>query len=194
LGTAQPTLFNMIVLANTITADMGMIPGLGFLGPAMGLPLSVLAAVVERPFYTLAGVRRNTIWYSLQANLVSLGVGFVGTLVAAPMGDAMYTVWPFLAVAVSIVVERNYLQRRVSPNVVIWEWTILGNMLSAALCVAILYFIVYLRNAYPAWDHRMRPYAPTIQVITFFGCAAAFAYSFLWPKAKATADPSSSVL
>ena len=36
----------MRILANTITADMGMIPGLAFVGPAMGLPLSVLAAFV----------------------------------------------------------------------------------------------------------------------------------------------------
>lgn len=70
----------MLTLANTITADMGMIPGLAFVGPAMGLPLSVLAAFVERPFYTLAGVKRHTIWYSLQANLVSLGVGFLAAL------------------------------------------------------------------------------------------------------------------
>jgi hypothetical protein len=40
----------MLILANTITADMGMIPGLTFAGPAMGLPLSVLAAFIERPF------------------------------------------------------------------------------------------------------------------------------------------------
>jgi hypothetical protein len=52
----------MITLANTITAEMGLIPGLAFVGPAMGLPLSVLAAFVERPFYSLAGVRHRTLW------------------------------------------------------------------------------------------------------------------------------------
>jgi len=48
------------LLADTITADMGWIPGLAFVGPAMGLPLSVLAAFLERPFYTLGGVRHQT--------------------------------------------------------------------------------------------------------------------------------------
>jgi len=57
----------MLILANTITADMGLIPGLAFVGPAMGLPLSVLAAFIERPFYTRAGVERQMIWYSLQS-------------------------------------------------------------------------------------------------------------------------------
>ena len=36
------------VLANTITADMGLIPGFAFVGPGMGLPLSVLASFIER--------------------------------------------------------------------------------------------------------------------------------------------------
>ena len=40
---------------------MGLIPALAFVGPAMGLPLSVLAAFIERPFYTRAGVERQTI-------------------------------------------------------------------------------------------------------------------------------------
>jgi hypothetical protein len=58
----------MSILANTITADMGMISGLAFVGPAMGLPLSVLASFVERPFYALAGVKHHTIWYSLRSS------------------------------------------------------------------------------------------------------------------------------
>ncbi len=42
------------LLANSIAADAGLIPGLAIFGPAMGLPLSVLAAFIERPFVTLA--------------------------------------------------------------------------------------------------------------------------------------------
>src|SRR3954454_12933729 len=154
----------MLILANTITADMGMIPGLAFVGPAMGLPLSVLAALVERPFYSLAGVRRHAIWYSLQANLVSLGVGFVATLIAAFVTDSMrqhyalFEVWPFVAVCVSILVERWYLQSRTRPEVVKWGWSALGNMLSAALCVGLLFLVVYLRLTFPALRRALIPY------------------------------------
>jgi hypothetical protein len=61
-----------VILANVITSDMGLIPGLAIAGPALGLPLSVLASFLERPFVSLAGVRRHAIWYSLQANCISL--------------------------------------------------------------------------------------------------------------------------
>lgn len=69
------------MLANTITADMGLVPGCALIGPAMGLPLSVLAAFLERPFYSAAGIKRGAIWYSLQANLISLLVGYFGLII-----------------------------------------------------------------------------------------------------------------
>jgi hypothetical protein len=180
----------MLILANTITADMGMIPGLAFVGPAMGLPLSVLAAFVERPFYSLAGVRRHTIWYALQANLVSLGVGFVATLTAAAVTGslrqyyALFEVWPFLAVCVSIVAERWYLQIRARPAVVTWGWTALGNILSAALCVGVLFLVIYLRAVFPAMRQTLHPYAGPLQVVAFVGSATLFVVSFLRPRAS----------
>ena len=182
---------HVLILANTITADMGLIPGLAFVGPAMGLPLSVMAAFVERPFYSLAGVKRHTIWYSLQANLVSLGVGFVGTLIAAFVADAMrqydapFVVWPFLAICVSILVERWYLQLRARPNFVKWGWSALGNVLSAALCVGVLFLVVYLRRTFPGLRQTLHPYAGPLQIIAFVGSAALFLVSFREP---ATAD------
>jgi hypothetical protein len=183
----------MLILANTITADMGMIPGLAFVGPAMGLPLSVLAAFVERPFYSLASVNRHTIWYSLQANLVSLGVGFVATLIAAAVTDSMrqynalFEVWPFLAVCVSIVVERWYLQSRAHPDVVKWGWAALGNILSAALCVGVLFLVVDLRGAFPELRQTLRPYAGPLQIFAFVGSTALFVASFIRPRKKETA-------
>jgi len=184
----------MLLLAHTITADMGMIPGLAFVGPAMGLPLSVLAAFVERPFYSLARVKRHTIWYSLQANLVSLGVGFVATLIAAFVTDSMrqyyalYEVWPFLAVCVSILVERWYLQARARPELVGWGWTGLGNILSAALCVGVLFLVVHMRSAFPSLRQTLRPYAGPLQIVAFVGSAALFIVSFVRPRRKTTAD------
>src|SRR5262245_635604 len=122
----------MLLLANTLTADMGMIPGLAFVGPAMGLPLSVLAGFIERPFYTRAGVQRHALWYSLQANCVSLGFGFAATLLFMFLNDLLhyafdfFAVWPFFAVCVSILVERTYLQRyaNADPTPIRWSWCI----------------------------------------------------------------------
>ena len=178
----------MLVLANTITADMGMIPGMAFAGPAMGLPLSVLAAFLERPFYSLAGVKRDAIWYSLQANLVSLGVGFGATLLAALVTDsmrqyrAMFEVWPFLAVCVSIVVERLYLRRRIRPGASGWGWSALGNILSAAACVGILYSVLYLRSSAPGLRQTLAPYAGSLQALALVGSGALFVVSFIRPR------------
>lgn len=178
----------MITLANTITADMGLIPGLAFVGPAIGLPLSVMAAFVERPFYTLAGLRDRTIWYSLQANLVSLAAGFFGTLIAAGITDAMreyyalFEVWPFLAVCVSVLVERTYLQRRTRPTRVAWSWTAVGNILSAALCVGILFLIVELRAAFPHLRRDLAPYTAVLQGFALVGSAGLFVTSFLMTR------------
>ena len=184
----------MLILANTITADMGMIPGLAFVGPAMGLPLSVLAAFVERPFYTLAGVRRYCIWYSLQANLVSLGIGFVATFMAAFLFDSMrqyyalFEVWPFFAVCVSIIVERWYLQTRTGPDRVKWGWSAVGNILSAALCVGVLFLTVYLRSAFPGLRRPLTPYNGPLQIFAFVGSAALFVVSFIFTRKKRGAD------
>jgi hypothetical protein len=180
----------MLTLANTITADMGLIPGLAFVGPALGLPLSVLAAFVERPFYSLAGVGRHTIWYSLQANLVSLGVGFIATLAAFFVADFMreyyapFEVWPFLAVGVSIVVERWYLQARLRPSYVGWGWSALGNILSAGL----LFAVMFLRSALPGWRQALIPYVGPLQILAFVGSAVLFVVSFLKARDKTGAD------
>jgi hypothetical protein len=106
------------LFANVITADMGLIPGLAMFGPAMGLPLSVLAAFLERPFVTRAGFERNALWFSLQANFVSLLVGYVMTLgwiaiIIGPGGnDVLALLWPFCAVGLSIFTERWYRRWR----------------------------------------------------------------------------------
>jgi hypothetical protein len=175
----------MLILANTITAEMGLIPGLAIVGPAMGLPLSVLAAFVERPFYSLAGVHQHTIWYSLQANLISLGVGVVATFFAAVIGDslhhyyALFAVWPFLAVCVSIVVERAYLRYRRQRFAVRWGWTIAGNVVSAGLCIALLFLVEILQPVLPQLRQALTPYNFGLTLFAFAGSAALFFYSFV---------------
>ncbi len=175
-----------MLLANTITAEMGLIPGLAMLGPAMGLPLSVLAAFIERPFYSLAGVTRQTIWYSLQANLISLVIGWVLVFVVAGITDALrqtyaiFEVWPFLAVAISIVIERSYLNVKVRERNVAWGWSILGNALSAGLCVGLLFYITYAKDspAYASLRYALTPITPWLHLFAFISSAALFAYSF----------------
>ena len=175
------------ILANTITADMGLIPGLAIAGPAMGLPLSILASFLERPFISLAGVQHHAIWYSIQANTISLLVGYVGVFAAAFIGEALprwapsepvFTVWPFVAVAVSILVERTYLSIRTSEFHPKWRWIIVGNVLSAGACIGLLMLVTYLREAQPGLQFLLMPYRTTLLVFAAAGSVALIAAAF----------------
>ena len=139
-----------ILFANSIAADAGLIPGLAIFGPAMGLPLSVLAAFVERPFVTRAGFGKNAIWFSLQANFVSLLVGYVATMIVIPFimspGVIVGLVWPFLAVGISIASERLYLEFR-SRNRCPWAPVAWGNIISAVTCVVVMVVAATLRGS-----------------------------------------------
>jgi hypothetical protein len=184
----------VLILADTITADMGLIPGLAFIGPAMGLPLSVLAAFLERPFYTLGGISRQTIWYSLQANLTSLLVGYAGMFIAFGIGDSLreydapFLIWPFCAVAVSIVVEGRYLSRRQRPNKAFWVWNSIGNVLSAAACIGLLFPISYLYARFPGWKIRLEPFNFILNASAFAGSVVLFLVAF-WRTWKTTTTP-----
>jgi hypothetical protein len=179
------------LLANTITADMGFIPGMAIVSPAMGLPLSVLAAFIERPFVSGAGVRRNAIWYSLQANLISLLVGYVGVIGAMLLGGFLrlydelpFLVWPPLAVAVSIVVERGYLNVRAQRIGVRWRWIIAGNLLSAGICIAIVIAAGILRAAQPAWRYALAPYERPLTITAGVGSVLLFIVAFCVPSLR----------
>jgi hypothetical protein len=182
------------VLANTITADMGLIPGLALVGPAMGLPLSVLAAFIERPFVMRSGVRRHALWYSLQANLVSLLVGYVGLFGAVVVvnafnlsgaDSALFTIWPLIAVAISAIVERSYLAARTRPVRVTWGWNILGNVLSAGTCVGLLFLVVYLRREF--WESRMvlAPYQDALHIVAGLGSIGMYIAAFRVTRRRA---------
>ena len=152
-----------VLFANSIAADAGLIPGLAIFGPAMGLPLSVLAAFIERPFVTRSGFGRNAIWFSLQANFVSLLIGYFATMIVIPLvmspgGDLVGLVWPFLAVGISISTERLYLTMRLRDGVVSWALMTWGNIISALSCITVMLIAATLRDAAPRLSVDLRQY------------------------------------
>jgi hypothetical protein len=158
-----------VLLANSIAADAGLIPGLAIFGPAMGLPLSVLAAFIERPFVTRSGFERNAIWFSLQANFVSLLIGYIATmivipLVMSPSGGLIGLIWPFLAVGVSIATERFYLTMRLRHGSVPWAPLTWGNIISALTCIAVMVFAAVLRDAAPHLSADLREHETAMNV------------------------------
>jgi hypothetical protein len=167
------------ILANVITADMGFLPGLALFGPAFGLPLSVLAAVLERPFYTRAGVERWAIWYSLQANLVSLLVGYLLLPVAV---ITLYTVgllWLPVSVFLSIVIERKYLKWRATGFDGRWKWVSWANVFSALALVGVLVLSV----PFDTFQNKLAlfPYRDALDYVGIAVSVVVFAVSFIVP-------------
>lgn len=172
-----------IVFANAIAADLGLIPGLAIFGPALGLPLSVLAAFIERPFFSRAGVTTNTIWYSLQANFVSLLVGYVATLVVIPLVMspvvAFGMLWPFVALAISMATEWKYMQIRNPSHRVVWASVAAANVFSAAVCIAILAVVQWLRGQLPGLSISLRVHEGAMSVAAAVASVGLFAVSFV---------------
>jgi hypothetical protein len=172
-----------LVFANSIAADMGLIPGLAVFGPALGLPLSVLAAFLERPFFSLAGVRTNTIWYSLQANFVSLLVGYIATMVVIPFVMspivAFVMLWPFVALAISVATEWKYIQFRNPSHRIAWEPVAVGNVVSAAVCIATLFLVQWLRSQLPRVSISLRAYEDAMTTAVAVVTVGLFVASFI---------------
>ena len=158
-----------VLLANAIAADAGLIPGLAIFGPAMGLPLSVLAGFIERPFVTRSGFERNAIWFSLQANFVSLLVGYFATMIVipfvmSPSGGLVGLIWPFLAVGISIATERRYLAMRLRHGSVPWAPLTWGNIISALTCIAVMVLTAILRDAAPHLSADLREHSTAMNI------------------------------
>lgn len=173
-----------ILFANSIAADAGLIPGLAIFGPALGLPLSVLAAFLERPFFSRAGVTQHTIWYSLQANFVSLLVGYVATLCAlpllmSPLALVLGVFWPFIAIAISVCTERLYMKAVGTSNRVTWGMVTLGNIFSAFASIAILALVVVLRQQYPQVRGALQEYQPAMNIAVALASFGLFVVSFV---------------
>jgi len=173
------------ILANTITADMGLIPGMAIISPLFGLPLSVLAAVIERPFYSAAGVERHAVWYSIQANVVSLLIGYPIVLLVAflsdVVGEVILALWPFAAVAISTYIEWKYLNAKARVRRRLSLGAVLGaNVLSALVCVLMLVPLYSFDR--PDVKLALRPYQSPLSIVLGIGCIVATVAAFIIPR------------
>jgi hypothetical protein len=172
------------ILADVITADMGFLPGLALVGPAFGLPLSLLAGVLERPFYSRAGISRWAIWYSLQANLISLLVGYLLLPIAIFAFAGVGPLWMPVSVFISIAVERAYLKRRARSAGFDfgWRWvSSWGNVFSAFALVGVLLMAGPFDT--PRNKTLLFPYFSTLTGVGFGISLLAFTIAFIIPAA-----------
>lgn len=89
------------------------LPGIGFLRPDVMLLLPILSGTIERPFYSLAGYRTQTLGYSIEANLL----GALAANVAGLFGLIVFDFSPMMlgvfggVSALSMIVKQAWFSR-----------------------------------------------------------------------------------
>jgi hypothetical protein len=177
---AAPTVF-----ANSIAPTAYFMPGVLPWMFGMAVPASVLAAFLERPFVKCAGVRENALWYSLQANLVSLVIGYL----TMPVGIyAIYTIgplWPIIAVAMSVISEGCYYRWRCPESTnVRWLPVVAGNVFSSFVIVFLPGVTMLIKEGNPSLEGHIAPYQDTLLWGSVGGCALLFVASFFVPSLR----------
>jgi hypothetical protein len=150
--------------ANTIAPSAGFFPGFLPLALWMALPASVLAAFLERPFVARYGVAHDCLWYSLQANLVSLAVGYLTMPFALIAVYSIPPLWSVVAVSISIYCEGIYYQIFAPRRPGQWKrrWIVWGNIWSSLALLSIPVIAEALKKARPSLVWYVEPHHDTL--------------------------------
>jgi hypothetical protein len=142
--------------------------------PLWGLPLTLLAAVLERPFVSRAGIRTYALTRSIRANLLSWLAGLIfvflfalftpGSMSNPRSGygpvELLATIFFVLAIPVSTLIEGGYYRAilKRQGGLLRWRWVIAANVFSNAVLVAMAFMPKFLwgHGAIPSWCFEVR--------------------------------------
>ncbi len=178
--------------ANSISPALGLWPGVFIASPLFGLPATLLAAFLERPFISHAGVHHYALRYSIRANLISwlVGAACFQFLYGITI-ELLLLIYHFAAIFLSIWIEASYL----------WQVTrklgsrlrrgpiIAANIFSAIVLVLLGVLAADLAHRDPMLAWRLRPYTEQLETVSGVLCGVIVAYG-LWPRrCKGTSQP-----
>jgi hypothetical protein len=156
-----------------------------------------LAAVIERPFVTRAGVTKHALWYSLQANFLSLLIGYATIPCAAHAIFDTGPLWSLFAITASIVSEGVYYQQRWVPGEELkWGWVAVGNIVSSVVLLLLPPIALAVKSGQPDLERLLDPYQDRLFWGSVAGSVFVFLISFFMPRilcqrAKALKAPDS---
>jgi hypothetical protein len=152
----------------------------------MSLPASVLAAFLERPFATWAGVAHNALWHSLRANLISLGLGYVTMPVALIAIYSIAPLWSVIAVSLSILIEGIYYQKWVLRGAqrLRWRWVVVGNIWSSLVLLSLPFITMAVKQARPDLVWELAPYQDTLLAGSVAGSILLFVAACVAPNVR----------
>jgi hypothetical protein len=176
LGGATPA------LANAIAPSAFLWPGVLPMSIAVALPASILAALLERPFLASCGIA-HPFRFALQANFLSLIVGYLTLPVGVEFMYLLGPLWSLLAMGISIYVEGVYLRRYAFQNRAHFRWApiALANAVSSMVLIAISLVAVEIAGAKRTWPWHVRPYVVWLYWSTSIVSLAVFLGSFFVP-------------
>jgi hypothetical protein len=168
-----------VAYADSISPYVWFWPGIVSITLIYAFPASLLAAFIERPFVTWAGIPQRALVLSLRANFLSMVVG----IVLIPIGSwAIYAIgplWCIVAFAISCIVETVYL-RRFNRSLAI-RWIIAGNAVSSAVLMALPPIAVILRTNYYFLARLLEPHQVWLGWTEALASLAFFLMSFVFP-------------
>ncbi len=168
--------------ANGISPYVYFWPGIISITLVYAFPASLLAAFIERPFLTAAGIKRRPLVLSLRANFVSTIVG----ILLIPIGyPALYTIgplWCLAAFGVSCLVEVFYL-RRFSRQSFTWGWAVVGNTVSGAVLMILPPTAIAIRQNNYQLASSLEPHEGWMALSSLGVSVALFLASFVIPVA-----------
>ncbi|MHB1037468.1 MAG: hypothetical protein ACYC35_18825 [Pirellulales bacterium] len=165
--------------ANSIAPYVWFWPGIVSITLVYAFPASVLAAFLERPFLTAAGLNRRALVLSLRANFVSAVVGILLVPVGYPALYAIGPLWCLAAFGVSCAVELAYL-RRFFPRLA-WGWVVGGNAVSSIVLMALPPITLAIKEHYARLAWSLEPHETWLNCVCLVGSLALFLTSFACP-------------
>jgi hypothetical protein len=166
--------------ANSLSPYVYFWPGILSITLVYAFPASLLAAFIERPFLTAAGINHRPLVFSLRANLLSTIVG----ILLIPIGyPALYTIGPLWCIAafgVSCAVEISYL-RRFSYQSFTSGWAIFGNAASSGVLMILPPIAIVLRQHHYQLAWSLEPHESWMALSSFVVSITVFLASFTWP-------------
>jgi hypothetical protein len=185
-----------IAQANSISPYVYFWPGVISITVIYAFPASVLAAFLERPFLTAAGIKRRTLVLSLRANFYSTLVG----VLLIPVGyQALYTIgvlWCVLAFGVSCITEVYYL-RRCAHQQFTWRWVVGGNAASSLVLMGVPPIVLWIKHHNQQLVQLIEQYQTWMGWLACGAAVVVFVASLVWRSVVATSpspvDPDAAV-
>lgn len=172
-----------MLLANTLAPWLPFTPGFSAFAFELMIPMTVLAAMIERPFLSEAGLRKDVLWRSIRANSVS---SLLGIITIMPATILAYSIGPLItpiAVAASVYVERACLIRSgpIDDRHVGTGMLVMGNVVSSVVLWLIPFIVFDLQDAVPDVRVTLAPYETWLRWMTVCACGVLIGWAFARP-------------